>query len=100
MDFRPLPQGAGAGKVLTARRIAFWLAVALIFAVLPLGVTQSFALAMLSQMGIAVIFPLSYNILLGQTGLLSFGHVVHFGLGAFFCAHTLNLIGAGETGVR
>jgi branched-chain amino acid transport system permease protein len=51
---------------------------------------------MLSQMGIAVIFALSYNMLLGQTGLLSFGHAVYFGLGAFFCAHTLNFIGAGK----
>ncbi len=96
MDIRPLPQGASAGKVLTARRIAFWLAVALIFAVLPLVFTQSFALSMLSQMGIAVIFALSYNMLLGQTGLLSFGHAVYFGLGAFFCAHALNFIGAGK----
>src|SRR5258708_16463933 len=96
MDIRPLPQGASAGKVLTARRIAFWLAVALIFAVLPLVVAQSFALSMLSQMGIAVIFALSYNMLLGQTGLLSFGHAVYFGLGAFFCAHALNFIGGGK----
>src|SRR5258706_9755218 len=51
---------------------------------------------MLSQMGIAIIFALSYNMLLGQTGLLSFGHAVYFGLGAFFCAHALNFIGAGK----
>lgn len=82
--------------VLTPRRIVFWVAVALIFAALPLIFTQSFALSMLSQMGIAIIFALSYNMLLGQTGLLSFGHAVYFGLGAFFCAHALNLIGAGK----
>jgi branched-chain amino acid transport system permease protein len=81
--------------VLTLRRIVFWAAVVLAFAVLPFIFTQSFALSMLSQMGIAVIFALSYNMLLGQTGLLSFGHAVYFGLGAFFCAHALNLIGAG-----
>ena len=74
----------------------FWAAVALAFAVLPIIFTQSFALSMLSQMGIAIIFALSYNMLLGQTGLLSFGHAVYFGLGAFFCAHALNLIGAGK----
>ena len=82
--------------VLTARRIVFWVAVALAFAAMPLIFTQSFALSMLSQMGIAIIFALSYNMLLGQTGLLSFGHAVYFGLGAFFCAHALNLIGAGK----
>ena len=82
--------------VFNLRRAAFWAAVAIFFAVLPLLFKQSFALSMLSQMGIAVIFALSYNMLLGQTGLLSFGHAVYFGMGAFFCAHALNLIGAGK----
>lgn len=82
--------------VFNLRRIAFWAAVAIFFAALPLLFKQSFALSMLSQMGIALIFALSYNMLLGQTGLLSFGHAVYFGMGAFFCAHALNLIGAGK----
>jgi branched-chain amino acid transport system permease protein len=34
--------------------------------------------------------------LLGQSGMLSFGHAVYSGLGAFIAAHTLNKIGAGE----
>jgi len=63
---------------------------------MPFIFTQSFALSMLSQMGIAIIFALSYNMLLGQTGLLSFGHAVYFGLGAFCCAHALNMVGAGK----
>jgi branched-chain amino acid transport system permease protein len=63
---------------------------------LPLVFRQGFALSMLSQMGIAIIFALSYNMLLGQTGLLSFGHAVYYGLGAYVCAHTLNAIGAGK----
>ena len=37
--------------------------------------------------------------LLGQTGMLSFGHAVYYGLGAFVCAHTLNAIGAGKLGL-
>ncbi|MFL6580475.1 MAG: branched-chain amino acid ABC transporter permease [Burkholderiales bacterium] len=78
------------------RKIAFWGVVAAVFAVLPFMFSHSFALSMLSQMGIAIIFALSYNMLLGQTGLLSFGHAVYFGLGAFFCAHALNFIGAGK----
>jgi branched-chain amino acid transport system permease protein len=83
-------------RVLNVRRVVFWFAVALVFAGLPLIFKQSFALSMLSQMGIAVMFALSYNMLLGQTGLLSFGHAVYFGLGAFICAHALNFIGAGK----
>jgi branched-chain amino acid transport system permease protein len=96
MDVPQLRSSASMTPVLTTRRIVFWGAVALAFAAMPLIFTQSFALSMLSQMGIAIIFALSYNMLLGQTGLLSFGHAVYFGLGAFFCAHALNLIGAGK----
>src|SRR5690625_3179927 len=47
---------------------------------------------MLSQMGIAIIFALSYNMLLGQGGMLSFGHAAYYGLGGFICAHTLNMV--------
>ena len=57
--------------------------VAVVILVLPLAFRQGFALSLLSQMGIAIIFALSYNMLLGQTGLLSFGHAVYLGLGAF-----------------
>jgi len=81
------------------RRLALWAAAALVMIALPLVLTQSFAISMLSQMGIAVIFALSYNMLLGQTGMLSFGHAVYFGLGAFFSAHALNMIGAGTLGL-
>lgn len=82
--------------VLHKRRVIFWSAVAVVFALLPFAFTQSFALSMLTQMGIAIIFALSYNMLLGHTGLLSFGHAVYFGLGAFFTAHTINWIEAGK----
>jgi branched-chain amino acid transport system permease protein len=45
---------------------------------------------MLSQMGTVMLFGLSYNMLLGQGGMLSFGHAVYSGLGAFFAAHAMN----------
>jgi branched-chain amino acid transport system permease protein len=76
-------------------RVLLWSAAAIFLVVLPLVFSQSFAISMLSQMGIAIIFALSYNMLLGQTGMLSFGHAVYFGLGAFFSAHALNMVGAG-----
>ncbi len=77
-------------------RIIFWSAVAVVFMMLPFGFSGGFALSMLSQMGIAIIFALSYNMLLGQTGLLSFGHAVYFGLGAFMTAHAINWVDAGR----
>lgn len=82
--------------VISARSLMMWGAIALVMLVLPLVFRQSFALSMLSQMGIAIIFALSYNMLLGQTGLLSFGHAVYYGLAAFICAHTLNAMAAGK----
>jgi branched-chain amino acid transport system permease protein len=51
---------------------------------------------MLSQMGILIIVCLSYNILLGQGGMLSFGQAVYSGLGAFVAIHALNLVTSGK----
>jgi len=51
---------------------------------------------MLSQMGIAIIACLSYNLLLGQGGMLSFGHAVYSGMGSYFAIHALNAIGQGH----
>ena len=57
--------------------------------------TSNFGRSLLSQMGIAIVFALSYNLLLGQTGLLSFGHAVYFGLGGFAAIHFMRAINAG-----
>ena len=82
-------------KPINVGRWFVWGLFALILAGLPLVFRQDFALTLLSQMGIMIIFALSYNMLLGQTGLLSFGHAVYMGLGAYFAIHALNLIGKG-----
>jgi branched-chain amino acid transport system permease protein len=47
-------------------------------------------------MGIAIIACLSYNMLLGQGGMLSFGHAVYTGLGAFMAIHALNAASSGS----
>jgi branched-chain amino acid transport system permease protein len=39
-----------------------------------------------TQILIYALFALSLNLLLGVTGLVSFGHVAYFGLGAYICA--------------
>ena len=78
-------------------RPAYWCAAAVLLAVLPWvpGMHSDFARSLLSQMGIAAIFALSYNLLLGQTGLLSFGHAVYFGLGGYAAIHLMRAINAG-----
>jgi branched-chain amino acid transport system permease protein len=77
-------------------RWAVWGGYALLMVVAPLVFTSSLSLTMLSQMGIAIIACLAFNMLLGQGGMLSFGHAVYSGLGAFFAMHTLNLVSAGQ----
>ncbi|WP_250451892.1 branched-chain amino acid ABC transporter permease [Caballeronia sp. ATUFL_M2_KS44] len=59
----------------------------------PLVVDQSWLLAYLAQTATLIVFALSYNLLLGETGLLSFGHAVYAGLGAFAAAHAFNAFG-------
>jgi branched-chain amino acid transport system permease protein len=76
-------------------RWLLWGATALVFAVAPQLFTQGFALTLMIQMGTLTIFALSYNMLLGQGGMLSFGHAVYSGLGAYITVHALNLIGKG-----
>ncbi|MGA8048807.1 MAG: branched-chain amino acid ABC transporter permease [Burkholderiales bacterium] len=76
-------------------RWLLWGSTALLFIVAPLVFTHGFALTMMTQMGAFIIFALSYNMLLGQGGMLSFGHAVYSGLGAYFAVHALNMIGKG-----
>ncbi len=71
-----------------------WLAAVAVALVLPLIFTSSHALTMMSHMGVMIIFALSYNMLLGNTGLLSFGHAVYFGLGGYMAMHMLRYIEA------
>ena len=54
------------------------------------GRHSGFIVSMLSQIGISIVFALSYNMLMGQAGLLSFGHAVFLGLGGYVTAHVLN----------
>jgi len=73
-----------------------WGGFALVLAVAPLLFTSGLGMTVLSQMGIAIIACLSYNMLLGQGGMLSFGHAVYTGLGAFVAIHALNAVSGGS----
>ena len=82
-------------KPLNIGRWLVWSLFALVLIVAPLVFTSSLGHTILSQMGIAIIVCLSYNILLGQGGMLSFGHAVYSGMGSFLAIHTLNKISGG-----
>jgi branched-chain amino acid transport system permease protein len=83
-------------KPLNIGRWVVWSLFALILIVAPAIFTSSLSHTMLSQMGIAIIVCLSYNMLLGQGGMLSFGHAVYSGMGSFLAIHALNLVSAGK----
>jgi branched-chain amino acid transport system permease protein len=73
-------------------RYGLWFAAAAILLVLPFIFRSGTALTVMSLMGISIIFSLSYNILLGQTGLLSFGHAVYYGLGGYLAVHAMRAL--------
>ncbi|MFZ9551709.1 MAG: branched-chain amino acid ABC transporter permease [Hylemonella sp.] len=76
-----------------------WSLFALVLLTAPRLFTSSLSVTMLSQMGIAIIACLSYNILLGQGGMLSFGHAVYSGLGSYMAIHALNMLSNGKLNI-
>ncbi len=86
MRYSPLPLG----------RWLVWSGFALTLIIAPLVFSSGSSVSLLSLMGTIMIFALSYNMLLGQSGMLSFGHAVYSGLGAFFAIHAINLASNGE----
>ncbi len=77
---------------LTLGKAAPWIAAVLLLALMPQIFTSNSAITIMNQMSITIVFALAYNMLLGQGGMLSFGHAVYMGLGGFFCMHLLNSV--------
>ena len=82
-------------KPLNIGRWLTWGLFAVVLLLAPMVFSGGFGTTVLSQMGIAIIACLSYNMLLGQGGMLSFGHAVYTGLGAFLAIHALQGVGGG-----
>ena len=62
----------------------------------PLLIDSGVVVPVLIQVYIAVILAVSYNMVLGQTGLLSFVHAIYFGFGGFAAVHALRFAGNGD----
>ena len=77
-------------------KLSLWAGYLLVLLALPQFFDSILSISIFNQMAIAIIFALSYNMLLGQGGMLSFGHAVYFGLGGFLAVHTLILIENGS----
>ena len=67
-----------------------WIVGGILLVLMPFIFTSNSALTIMNQMWITVIFALAYNMLLGQGGMLSFGHAVYAGVGGFACMHIMN----------
>lgn len=89
----PTAPTAGQSRL---KRAAPWLVAMAILSIMPFVFANASSVTIMSQMAITIVFALSYNMLLGQTGLLSFGHAVFMGMGGFFSLHLLNWIADGS----
>jgi branched-chain amino acid transport system permease protein len=75
------------------RAILPWAVLALLLVVPPCVSTQSWLVVWLAQTASMIVFALSYSLLLGGAGLLSFGHAASSGIGGLVAAHLFNRIG-------
>ena len=54
-----------------------WIIGAIILIILPYFFTGGGSITIMNQIGITIVLAMSYNMLLGQGGMLSFGHAVY-----------------------
>ena len=87
-----LPDLAPSARYKFATRVLPLLLLALILLSIPLFEPSRTWLSLFNAIGINMVFALSYNMLLGQAGMLSFGHAVYFGLGGYAAMHAMNAI--------
>lgn len=69
------------GKI-NLKNIYFWIIVA-VLVIFPFVMDSRTMTILLTQIFIFAILAMSYDILLGYTGIVSFGHAMFFGLGAY-----------------
>ena len=73
-----------------------WCLVLLVLALIPIWASRDWHLIVISQVGITIIFSMSFNQLLGQTGLLSLGHSIFMGAGSYFSGLILLKVNNGD----
>lgn len=81
---------------LSRRRGGFaWIAFAALLLLAPHVFSSDTALTLLCEIGTAMMLALSFNLLLGQAGMLSFCHATYAGFGAYAAVAALDAIGHG-----
>ncbi|MFC6639743.1 branched-chain amino acid ABC transporter permease [Sulfitobacter sediminilitoris] len=84
----------GAALRSLAKGLLPWAAAIVVLLMLPHVFAANSTITIMNQMAITIIFALSYNMLLGQAGMLSFGHAIYLGFGGFICIHVMNYLQA------
>ena len=69
-----------------------WVIGGILLLVLPFIFSDLGSLTIMNQIGITIVLAMSYNMLLGQGGMLSFGHAVYMGVGGFVAVHVMNFV--------
>ena len=77
----------------------FFIIVCIVMSVIPFFVSGNSMLFMLTNIFILGVFAMSYDLLLGYTGIISFGHAMFFGIGAYSMALSLRFFDSAEAGV-
>ena len=68
------------------RSLASVIAFAVVYAAVSLSITNSYYQLVMTLVLVWAVFGLSWNLLSGYTGLISFGHAAFFGIGAYTTA--------------
>src|SRR5207244_13402354 len=82
------PHGRALGKVRVSRVLRHpltWLSVWFLVLPLLMGAAQS-TVSLATEIVIFSLLAIAYNLLMGYTGLVSFGHSAFFGIGGFGAA--------------
>jgi branched-chain amino acid transport system permease protein len=91
-----VPRAAAAATALSQRavsgRVPWTLIIFLLMATVP-WVGSRYDTFLAAQITIDALFAVSLNLLLGTTGLISFGHVAYFGVGAYVCGILMKTYG-------
>lgn len=70
-----------------------WVVALVVAVAIPFFTHSAGVFSILNLIAVNIVFALSYNMLLGEGGLLSFGQAVFFGFGGFFAMHAMVAIG-------
>ena len=82
----------GTNNTMSMSSVLPWIIAAIALIILPFVFTGGGSITIMNQIGITIVLAMSYNMLLGQGGMLSFGHAVYMGLGGFVAVHVMNIV--------